>query len=54
MVNCIGVRSILAIASIHELKITSIDFVMAFTQADLDVDVFVDITLVMGLDGNIG
>ena len=54
MVNWISVRSILAIASIHELTSTSIEFVMAFTQADLNVDVFFNITLVMGVDGNIG
>ena len=47
-------RSLLEIASIHKLTIISIDFVFAFTQADLDVDLFMDIHLGMGFDGNRG
>ena len=43
--NWISVRSILAIANIHELTTISIDCVLAFPQDDLDVDVFMDITL---------
>ena len=47
-------RSLLAIASIHELPRRSIDSVPTFPQADLDVDVFVDLPLGMGVDGNGG
>ena len=52
VVNWIIVRSLLAIASIHEFPIRSIDFVLAFTQDDLYVYVFVGIHLGMGVDGN--
>ena len=45
--NWIIVRSILAIESIHESKSRSIDFVIAFAQADIDVDVFMDLPLGM-------
>ena len=47
MVNWISVRSLLAIASIHELPSRLIEFFIAFTQNDLDVDFFVDIPLIM-------
>ena len=47
-------RSLLAIASIPELPIKSIDFVLAFPQYELDVDVFMEIPLGMGFDRNIG
>ena len=44
LVNCITVRSPLDIASIHELSIGSIDFLIAFLQADIDVDVLMELT----------
>ena len=50
--NWIIVRSILAIESIHESPSKSIDFVIAFTQADIDVGVFIDIPLGMVVYGN--
>ena len=46
-------RSLLAIAIIHELPSISIEFVLAFSQDDLDVYIFIDITLGLGADGNI-
>ena len=46
--------SLLPIASIHELASRSIDFVLAFPQAEPDVDVFMDIPLGMGVDVNKG
>ena len=54
MVNWTSVRSLLTIASIHEFPIRSIDFVIAFHQSYLDVDVFMEIHLGMGVDGNRG
>ena len=45
VVNWISGRSLLAIASINEFPIMLIDFVLEFTLSDLDVDVFMDITL---------
>ena len=50
VVNCISVRSILAIVSKHEFPTRSIDFVIAFSQVDLDVDVFIDPPLRMIVD----
>ena len=52
LVNWIIVRSLLAIASIHELTSRSIDFVIYFNQDDLDGDVFMDLPLVMGVYKN--
>ena len=45
-------RSLLAIASIHEFLSISIDFVLASPQADLDVYIFVELLLVMIFDEN--
>ena len=52
VLNWISVRSLLSIASINELPIISMDFLPAFLQADLDVDVFVDIPLGIVVDVN--
>ena len=54
VVNGISVMSLWAIASIHELQTRSIDFVLAFPKSDLDVDIFVNPPLGMGVDGNWG
>ena len=50
--NLISVKSLLSIASIHELPSVSIDFVSDFPQYDLDVDVFKEILLGMIVYGN--
>ena len=42
VVNWISVRTLLAITKICKLRSQSIDFVLAFTQADLDVNVYMD------------
>ena len=54
VVNGISARSLLAITIIHELPSRSIDFVLAFTQAELDVDVFMELPLGMGVCVNEG
>ena len=54
VVNWISVRSLLAIASIHGLTSIKIDFVLSFTQYDLNADVFMELTLEMGVDANKG
>ena len=41
------------IAKIHEFPSISIDFIIYFAQDDLDVDIFMENLLVMGVDGNI-
>ena len=52
VVSWIIVRFLLAIASINELTSRYIYFLLSSPQADLDVDVFIDITLGMVVDGN--
>ena len=54
LVNKITVRSILSISIIHVFPSISIDSLLSFTQAELDVDVFMDITLGMVVDRNRG
>ena len=48
------VSSLLPTKNIHEFPSISIDFVLAFPQADLDVDTFMDLPLGMGVDVNRG
>ena len=45
VVNWIIVRSLLAIASIHEFPSRSIDFILYFHQVELGVDVFMVLPL---------
>ena len=54
VVNWISVMSLLAIESIHKFPSISINFVLAFPQYDLDVDVFIELPFTMGVDGNGG
>ena len=54
VVNWIRVRSLLAMTSLHEFTSKSIDFVLSFTQADLDMYFFMDLPLGMGVGGNRG
>ena len=54
MVNWIRVRSRLSIPSTYELPSISIDFLLAFPQAELDVDVFMEIPLGMVVHVNRG
>ena len=46
-------RSLLEIASIHELLTISIVFVIGFPKGDLAVNVFMDLPLGLGASGNI-
>ena len=43
MVNWISVRILLALSIIHKLESKSIDFVLAFPQADLEREVFMEL-----------
>ena len=47
VVNMLTVRLILAIAHIHKLESKSIDFVLAFPQAELDVDIWMELPIGM-------
>ena len=53
--NWISVRTLLAVAKIHRLSSQSIDFVLAFTQADLNgVNVFMQLPIGMEVEGEYG
>ena len=54
VVNWRSVRSLLALEILHEFPIRSIEFLLAFPQAYVDVDVLMYIPLVMLVDVNIG
>ena len=54
VLSWISVKSILAISSIHEFLIISIDSIIFFYQAELDVDVLMELTLGIRVDGNRG
>ena len=43
VVNWISVRALLTIAQIHRLPTRSVDFVLAFPQADIKEDVFMEL-----------
>eukprot|EP00956_Cyclotella_meneghiniana_P038372 scaffold153203_cov19-Cyclotella_meneghiniana.AAC.2 len=47
VVNMLTIRLILAIAHIHKLDSKSIDFVLAFPQAELDVDIWMELPIGM-------
>ena len=49
VVNKIFIRALMTLAMIHHLKSTSIDFVLTFPQADLDVDIFMELPAGMDL-----
>jgi hypothetical protein len=51
VVNWVSVRLLLAVATIHDLPTGSIDFVLAFPQADLDVPVYMEVPIGMDFDG---
>ena len=53
MISGISVRSLLDIASIHKFTSRLIDFVLDFPEAELDVEVFMDLPLGMGVAVNI-
>ena len=52
VLNWISVSSLIAIASIDEFPRRSIDFVFAFPQYEIYLDVFVGLPLGVGVDGN--
>ena len=45
VVNMLTVRLLLAMCNIHKLEFKSIDFFLAFPQADLDVDIWMYLTI---------
>jgi hypothetical protein len=51
VVNWLSVRTLLALSIIHDLETRSIDFVLAFPQADLDVDIYMELPFGFDFDG---
>ncbi len=50
VVNMLTVCLLLALCNIHGLKYKSIDFVLAFPQADLDVDIWMELPVGIVVD----
>ena len=50
VVNMLTVRLLLALCNIHGLESKSIDFVLAFPQADLDVDIWMELPVGIVVD----
>ena len=52
VVDWMAIRLLLVLAEVHGLETRSIDFVLAFPQADLDVAVFMELPTGMDIDGD--
>ena len=50
VVNMLTVRLLLDLCNIHKLESKSIDFVLAFPQADLDVDIWMELPIGFVID----
>ena len=53
VVNILSVRLILAITKIHKLESKAIDFVLAFPQADLKEDIWMNLPIGFQVDDQI-
>ena len=51
VVNWISVRLLLTNCHLHKLESDSIDFVLPFSQVDLDVDIYMEIPQGIDVDG---
>ncbi len=54
VVNMLSIWLLLAIAHIHGLNTTFIDFVLALPQVEIDIDIWMEITEGMEAEGDIG
>ena len=52
VVNWLSVRTLMALSIIHDLETRSIDFILAFPQAELDVDIFMELPYGFDIDGS--
>lgn len=52
VVDWAAIRLLLILAKIHGIETRSIDFVLAFPQATLNVDVFMELPMGMDIDGD--
>ena len=48
-VHLISIFTLIEVASIHELHVRSIDFVISFPQAELDIDIFTETTFIIDI-----
>ena len=48
-VHLISIFTLIEVASIHELQSRSIDFVISFPQAELDIDIFKETTFIIDI-----
>ena len=48
----LSVRTLMALSIIHDLETRSIDFVLAFPQAELDVDIYMELPYGFDIDGS--
>ena len=54
VVNWLSVRTLMSLSILHDLETRSIDFILAFPQADLDVDIFMELPYGFDVDGRRG
>ena len=54
IVTWLSVRTLLILSVLHDLESRSIDFTLAFPQADLDVDVYMELSPGFDMNGNSG
>ena len=54
VVTWLSVRTLLILSVLHDLEAGSIDFTLAFPQADLDVDVFMELPPGFDMNGSSG
>jgi hypothetical protein len=54
VVNWFSVRTLMVLSLLNDLETRSIDFVLAFPQADLDVDIYMELPYGFDFDGNRG
>ena len=52
VVNWLSVRTLMALSIIHDLETRSIDFILAFPQAELDVDIYMELPYGFDIDGS--
>ena len=51
VVNCMSVRAILVLSIPIELHTNSVYFVLAYTQADVKTDIFMELPIGFGVEG---
>ena len=51
VVNWMSVRSMLTLIILRELHIKLVDFVLAYNQADVKTEIFIELLIVFGVEG---